>query len=201
MSIPLCLNAVSKRFFAGVPGCSARATVLVGACLAVWPGELVALTGARGCGVTTLLRCAAGLLRPDQGAVAWQGSRLRPARSIAYLSPRANEPGSLHAALRAASERGATTLLVDDLSHVSPLECRLCLCLLLERAACGAAIIVAADDRLATGPWVSRVLVVENGVLAQRRKRSAARMASSSPAVRAGARARSTYGRSFGSPQ
>ena len=148
MSIALSLNALSKRFRAGVPGCSAQATVLVDARLAVWPGEIVALVGARGSGITTLLRCSAGLLRPDRGTVAWRGSRLRDVGSVAYASPRANEPGSLYSELSAAIERGAATLLVDDLPLVRPLECRLCLELLRERGAAGAAIVFAAPRRL-----------------------------------------------------
>src|SRR5262245_65900546 len=37
--------------------------------LAIADGELVALLGPSGCGKTTLLRCIAGLSRPDAGAV------------------------------------------------------------------------------------------------------------------------------------
>src|SRR5215510_8441569 len=37
--------------------------------LSIGEGELVALLGPSGCGKTTLLRCIAGLARPDAGAV------------------------------------------------------------------------------------------------------------------------------------
>ncbi|HEU0116046.1 MAG TPA: ABC transporter ATP-binding protein [Thermomicrobiales bacterium] len=37
------------------------------------PGELIALLGPSGCGKTTLLRCVAGLERPDRGAIAIGG--------------------------------------------------------------------------------------------------------------------------------
>lgn len=201
MSLPLHLNAVSKRFVAGIAGCSAHATVLVRAHLAIWPGEIVALVGARGAGISTLLRCSAGLLRPDEGTVAWGGSRLRTAGSVEYVAPRENAPGSLYSALSAAVERGAITLLVDDLSLVAPLERRLCLALIRERASNGAAIVMAACELLANDPCVSRVIAVENGALTQRKKRSAARMVASSPAARARSSARSTYGRSLRSPQ
>lgn len=201
MSIPLQLSAISKQYLAGVPGCSARTTVLVGVQLAVWPGEIVAVVGARGCGITTLLRCAAGLLRPDEGVVAWRSSRVRAMNATAYVSGGGEVPGALYTALHAAVERGATTLLVDDLSLVTPLERRLCLAVLRERAARGSAIVIAADEQLARDPCVSRVMMVENCALTQRRKRSAARIASSSPASRARASARSTYGRSLRSPQ
>lgn len=201
MSIALSLIGVTKRFVAGVPGCSAHATILLDVRLAVWPGEIVAVLGARGSGVTTLLRCSAGLLRFDEGRIAWSGSRLRMNGSAAYAGRDAELAGALHGALSAAVERGATTLLVDDLPRVGTLERRLCLALLRERAAQGVAIVIAADEALAEHPCMTRVMTLENGALVQRRKRSAARIASSSPASRARTSARSTYGRSLRSPQ
>ncbi|WP_329378739.1 ATP-binding cassette domain-containing protein [Streptomyces sp. NBC_01351] len=42
---------------------------LVGVSLGVRQGEILALTGPRGCGKTTLLRCLSGQLRPEQGEV------------------------------------------------------------------------------------------------------------------------------------
>jgi putative spermidine/putrescine transport system ATP-binding protein len=44
-------------------------TALDAVSLAIGEGELVALLGPSGCGKTTLLRCVAGLTRPDSGAV------------------------------------------------------------------------------------------------------------------------------------
>jgi heme exporter protein A len=40
-------------------------------------GEWIALRGANGTGKTTLLRCVAGLTRPDSGDVAWNGVSTR----------------------------------------------------------------------------------------------------------------------------
>ncbi|MGP3533644.1 ABC transporter ATP-binding protein [Microbacterium sp. RD1] len=37
-------------------------------------GEFVAIVGPSGCGKTTLLRCLAGILRPDQGGVTFDGA-------------------------------------------------------------------------------------------------------------------------------
>jgi NitT/TauT family transport system ATP-binding protein len=47
----------------------AASPVLQGVTLAVQPGEFVAVLGASGCGKTTLLRIAAGALRPNDGTV------------------------------------------------------------------------------------------------------------------------------------
>jgi len=41
-----------------------------------WEGEFVAIVGPSGCGKTTLLRCLAGLLRPDRGTVVFAGSEV-----------------------------------------------------------------------------------------------------------------------------
>lgn len=53
-----------------------RTEALRGASLEVAPGEVVALTGASGSGKSTLLLCLAGVLRPEAGAVTYEGKRL-----------------------------------------------------------------------------------------------------------------------------
>jgi heme exporter protein A len=55
--------------------------VLRGVSLALAPGELLQVAGPNGTGKTTLLRVACGLLRPEQGRVAWCG------RPIAGVRP------------------------------------------------------------------------------------------------------------------
>ena len=55
--------------------------VLKGVSLALAPGELLQVAGPNGTGKTTLLRVACGLLRPEQGPVAWCG------RPIAGIRP------------------------------------------------------------------------------------------------------------------
>jgi putative spermidine/putrescine transport system ATP-binding protein len=61
----LVVSNVSKRFGA--------AAVLADLSLSVGKGEFVSLLGPSGCGKTTLLRCVAGLLRPESGRILVDG--------------------------------------------------------------------------------------------------------------------------------
>lgn len=65
----------------------ARAPVLGGVNLSVWPGELVAVLGANGSGKSTVLRCAVRLIDPTSGSVTVAGS------DLAALSGRALREG------------------------------------------------------------------------------------------------------------
>jgi ABC-2 type transport system ATP-binding protein len=47
----------------------------------VQSGKILALLGPNGAGKTTTLLCLAGLLRPDAGQIAWQGTLLGPDRT------------------------------------------------------------------------------------------------------------------------
>jgi heme exporter protein A len=65
--------------------------VLKGVSLELNPRELLHVTGPNGTGKTTLLRVACGLLRPEQGSVAWLGRPIARSRSeyqsvLAYAS-------------------------------------------------------------------------------------------------------------------
>src|SRR6267154_2199685 len=83
--------------------------VLRGVSLDVHPGELMHVSGPNGTGKTTLLRVVSGLLRPEQGGVAWRGKSITSAptdyqNELAYAS---HEPAlkSDLTALRASLER------------------------------------------------------------------------------------------------
>ena len=67
------MRGVWKSYDAGVRGCSATVTVLRDVHLDVSPGEMVGITAAPVSGKTTLLMCAAGLLRADRGYITWFG--------------------------------------------------------------------------------------------------------------------------------
>ncbi len=84
MSYCLSMCGVWKSYDAGVRGCSATVTVLRDVHLDVASGEMVGIAAAPVSGKTTLLMCAAGLLRADRGYVAWFGG---PPRRDASARP------------------------------------------------------------------------------------------------------------------
>ncbi|MDQ3721518.1 MAG: phosphonate ABC transporter ATP-binding protein [Actinomycetota bacterium] len=64
------IRGLSKRFD------GASHFVLDDVTLSVWPGELVVVLGANGCGKSTMLRCAVRLLDPTSGSVTVAGADL-----------------------------------------------------------------------------------------------------------------------------
>jgi spermidine/putrescine ABC transporter ATP-binding subunit len=59
--VALALDGITKRF--------GRTIAVLDLSLSVRKGELVSLLGPSGCGKTTVLRCVAGYIRPDAGAI------------------------------------------------------------------------------------------------------------------------------------
>ncbi|MEV5429229.1 ABC transporter ATP-binding protein [Streptomyces sp. NPDC052701] len=53
-----------------------RTQALRGASADLYPGEVLAVTGASGSGKSTLLHCLTGIVRPDSGSVTYGGERL-----------------------------------------------------------------------------------------------------------------------------
>ncbi|WP_369195595.1 ABC transporter ATP-binding protein [Streptomyces djakartensis] len=64
-----------------------RTPALRGASLRLHAGEILAVTGASGSGKSTLLHCLAGIVRPDEGSVTYDGQRLEdlPERRLSEL--------------------------------------------------------------------------------------------------------------------
>lgn len=110
MTESLALCGVSKSYHAGVRGCSATIAVLRDVDLTVSAGEIVTVSALPGAGKTTLMMCAAGLIRPDRGYVSWFGGPLQrdvasKPDGIAYASDRPFPYGFL--TVREALEYGA----------------------------------------------------------------------------------------------
>lgn len=141
------LIAVSRRFRAGLAGCSGEVDALDRVSLRVERAECVGLVGGSGAGKTTLLLCAAGLLRPDAGLVRGAGA--------AYIS----SPERL-------SEIGVdwNVMLVDsadglgDLASRGPLAHRL-----VALRTAGVAVVLAARDPGQVRRQVSRIVTLAGG--------------------------------------
>ena len=94
----LVLSNITRAYRAGVPGCGASIDVLRGVSLDMHPADLTVIEGAPGAGKTTLLLCAAGLLRPDGGAVHWPAFASRTTQApkeVRYVGDRATTYGFL----------------------------------------------------------------------------------------------------------
>ena len=75
-------QGISKSFRVGLN----RTVVLDGVDLKVAAGDFVSILGESGCGKTTLLRIAAGLIRPGRGTVAIDGSAIsKPTRDMGFV--------------------------------------------------------------------------------------------------------------------
>lgn len=69
------LRSLRKSFFSGQPGSPRRTDALLGVELDVEAGEILGVVGNEAAGKTTLLLCAAGMLRHDGGSIRWFGER------------------------------------------------------------------------------------------------------------------------------
>lgn len=178
---------VYKSYRAGIPGCSARARVLRGVSLELHCGEVLAIVGAPLSGRTTLLRCAAGLLRPDRGTVHHAAGGASVVRADWLPLARPHDTYTV-----------ASVLLIENPFWRCPGRT------VRSAADQGIAVLAATSDARAAHAWADRVLLLEQGVLrplAQRRNRSAARAMAWSPPARAASSSVSTWVRSRFSPQ
>ena len=81
MSNLLSMRGVCKDYHSGVRGCSASVVALRDVDLDARAGEVTAIVAGPASGKTTLIMCAAGLMRPDRGTVSWFGGA--PNRDLA----------------------------------------------------------------------------------------------------------------------
>jgi NitT/TauT family transport system ATP-binding protein len=78
----ICFQDISKSFRAGAK----RATILDGIDLEIKEGHFVSILGESGCGKTTLLRIAAGLISPSRGTVLLDGAPVtQPSRDMGFV--------------------------------------------------------------------------------------------------------------------
>lgn len=101
------LQSISKTFIAGTHECRAFVRVLDQVSFSLSAGQVVVVGGAAGVGKSTLLRCAAGLVKPDAGV---RNCLRDPYDAIHYW------PGPhdwRRAAVRAANESRAVHLFDD----------------------------------------------------------------------------------------
>jgi len=163
MPIALELRAVTKRYVAGVGSCSIRAEVLRGIDLSVHAGESVAVVGGASAGKSTLLLCAAGLLRPDAGDVRW-------------FDDSSTSAGALRATFYFAGSRAGRAVrrfpsarphlhLIDAIEHLEACQLTRLATWVRRRCAAGDAVIVSSRDPGRAAAIVDRVLVMRGGQL------------------------------------
>lgn len=163
------LRAVTRRYRAGVDGCSAEVTALDRVSLTVGAGECVGIAGAAGSGKSTLLLCAAGILRPHEGTV-----RAVSAAFVARRGSSEAQHGS-HAALTHALRAGPRLLCLDDpLALLDPAARERYVTLLHELRGAGVAVLISGRDSELLDAFSSRSVTLVSGRIlrAVRRRRT-----------------------------
>lgn len=158
MLLALQLRAVRKRFCAGFGACVASADVLRGVDLEVAAGESVAVVGPAAAGKSTLILCAAGLLKPESGAIEWFGdsSRAAAARRVQYHCTPADLIGG--------APRSEPQIHLIDLH--APIEASHSIVLWIdERCARGDSVVLVAHDERFARHAAARVLTLCGGIL------------------------------------
>lgn len=167
--LALDLRSVTRRYRAGVTGCSGEITALDRVSLTVAEGECVGVAGVAGSGKSTLLLCAAGILRPHEGSV-----RAVPAAFVARRGSSEAQLGS-HAALTLALRNAPRLLCLDDpFAQMDADARRRYLALLLELRDAGVAVLVSARAADALDACATRIVTLESGRIARavRRRRT-----------------------------
>jgi ABC-type multidrug transport system ATPase subunit len=169
VQIALEFKSVTRRYRAGVTGCSGEVTALDRVSLTVAAGECVGVGGAPGSGKSTLLLCAAGILRPHEGTVI-----AAPAAFVARRGSTEAQLGS-HAALTHALRAAPRLLCLDDpLALLDAAARERYISLLLELRGAGVAVLISARNAGSLECCASRVLTLDAGRItrAVRRRRT-----------------------------
>lgn len=174
----LTVRSLSKIYRVGLRGCTASARALDNVNLDVGRGEVVAIVGAANAGKTTLLRCVAGLLSPDDGTI--ERGHLADVRPVTTF---VESPIEL-ARLRFTEERWDLAVVdnVDTVRGDVGLAFALLATARLARQT-GGAVLLAARDAQVVAHVANRVLLLERGRLSSTSapaKTTAARVAEAS---------------------
>jgi putative ABC transport system ATP-binding protein len=152
------LRSVTRRYRAGVTGCSGEVTALDRVSLTVAAGECVGVAGAPGSGKSTLLLCAAGILRPHEGTV-----RAVPAAFVARRGSSEAQLGS-HAALTHALRAAPRLLCLDDpLALLDQSARERYVTLLHKLRGAGVAVLISGRNPQALDSSSSRIITLESG--------------------------------------
>jgi ABC-type multidrug transport system ATPase subunit len=155
------LLSVTRRYRAGVTGCSAEVTALDRVSMTVDAGECVGIAGAAGSGKSTLLLCAAGILRPHEGTVR--------ALRAAFVARRGSSEAQLgsHAALTHALRAAPRLLCLDDpLATLDDAARPRYVTLLHELKAAGVAVLISGRGSDMLEAIGSRVITLDAGRIA-----------------------------------
>lgn len=151
-------RSVTRRYRAGVTGCSGEVTALDRVSLTVAAGECVGVAGAPGSGKSTLLLCAAGILRPHEGTV-----RAVPAAFVARRGSSEAQLGS-HAALTHALRAAPRLLCLDDpLALLDESARERYVTLLHKLRGAGVAVLISGRNPQALDSSSSRIVTLESG--------------------------------------
>jgi ABC-type glutathione transport system ATPase component len=157
-SCVLSVRSLSKIYRVGLRGCTASARALDDVHLDVRRSEVVAVVGPANAGKTTLLRCAAGLLSPDDGTI--ERGHLADVRPMTRFVESPIELARLHFA----NDRWDLAI-VDNVDAVrGDVGCAFALLAAARQARkSGAAVLLAARDAQVVAHIADRILVLERG--------------------------------------
>jgi iron(III) transport system ATP-binding protein len=93
----IAVSELRKHFrqSSSAPKGATAVTAADGVSITVKAGELLVLLGPSGCGKTTLLRCVAGLEKPDDGEISVQGNTVYSGRRGIFLAPEKRNLGMM----------------------------------------------------------------------------------------------------------